>query len=419
MVVVQHSKGDIEMIYRVNNKVLFVQGAKNGAIYNFNTGKVYSVNDSGCDIIKDYVIGKTKVDEDSYLKLLDENQLISRSFTPCKYLTSNRFDVKLEMAWIEITQKCNLKCVHCYEGNEHMGFKNVLSIAEWKCVIDQLAAEKINRLIVIGGEPCCNRDTNEILSYAAQYPIDITLFTNATLIDEQLFKTIVDKNIRVKISIYGPNADIHDKVTTVKGSFDKLVATVQRLKDKSVDVTSSIVVMKENEEYIDQTVEFVKSIGMNFKKYDVIRNVYGGTQSEHTPVSKKALDVAYFKKPNFWTSEEQFERNFALNTCWYGKIAVMENGDVIPCEFERNYKYGNIRNNTIREILEKDETISKWWLNFDKIDVCRDCEYRYACRDCRALGISVCGSMTSKNPRCLYNPYSGEWNGNEEKNNSK
>lgn len=407
------------MIYKINNKVLFVQGAKNGAIYDFNTKKVYSVNDFGCDIIKKYIFGKVDIGEDDYLKMLDKNQLISCSFKPCEYLTSKKFDIKLEMAWIEITQKCNLRCLHCYEGNEHLGFEDVLSLDEWKDIIDQLAAEKINRLIVIGGEPCCNRNVNEILSYAAQYPIDITIFTNGTLIDDRLFQTIVDNNIRVKISVYGPNAEIHDKVTTIKGSFDKLVKNVKKLKEKNVDVTSSIVVMKENEEYIDQTVEFVKSIGMNFKKYDVIRNVYGGTQSKHTPISQKALDFAYFKKPNFWTSEEQFEKNMFLNTCWYGKIAIMENGDVIPCEFERNYKYGNIKNNMIREILEKEETINKWWLNFDKIDVCNDCEFRYACRDCRALGISVCGSMTSKNPRCLYNPYSGHWNENDGKNISK
>ena len=407
------------MIYKINNKVLFVQGAKNGAIYDFNTKKVYSVNNFGCDIIKKYISGKVDIGEDDYLKMLDKNQLISCSFKPCEYLTSKKFDIKLEMAWIEITQKCNLRCLHCYEGNEHLGFEDVLSLDEWKDIIDQLAAEKINRLIVIGGEPCCNRNVNEILSYAAQYPIDITIFTNGTLIDDRLFQTIVDNNIRVKISVYGPNAEIHDKVTTIKGSFDKLVKNVKKLKEKNVDVTSSIVVMKENEEYIDQTVEFVKSIGMNFKKYDVIRNVYGGTQSKHTPISQKALDFAYFKKPNFWTSEEQFEKNMFLNTCWYGKIAIMENGDVIPCEFERNYKYGNIKNNTIREILEKEETINKWWLNFDKIDVCKDCEFRYACRDCRALGISVCGSMTSKNPRCLYNPYSGHWNESDEKNISK
>ena len=319
------------------------------------------------------------------------------------------------MAWIEVTQKCNLKCVHCYEGNEHKMLEKKLTLNEWKHVIDQLAFEGIERLIIIGGEPCCNKNLNEILLYASQYPFDVTLFTNATMIDEALLKTITTQKIRVKISVYGHNSEVHDAITTIKGSFDRLVGNVKRLIENNIDVTASIVAMKENELFIDDTIQFVKSIGMNFKKYDVIRSVYGGTQDLHRPVTEKILDYAYFKKPNFWTSEAQFAKNAFLNTCWYGKIAIKENGDVIPCEFERNYKYGNVRESSINEILKKKDTISKWYLNFDKIEVCKDCEYRYACSDCRALGFSARGSMTSKNPRCLYDPYQGEWAEYEEK----
>lgn len=397
------------MIYKINDKVAFVKGAKNGAIYDFITQKVYSVNDAGCSIIKQFIENGLKIGDDDYLKLLERKNIISNSFVPSIYRSSKLFAIKLSMAWIEVTQKCNLKCIHCYEGNNHVRDNNAIALIDWQNIINQLSDEKIDRLIVIGGEPCCNNDINEILLYAAKYPIDITLFTNATLLDDALLNTIIDNKIKVKVSVYGPNSEIHDSITTIKGSFNKLVSNVKKMKENGVDVTSSIVIMKENELFVDQTIEFVKSIGMRFKKIDVIRNVYGGTQNEHTPTVQKVLDYAYFKKPNFVTSEEQFENNLMQNTCWYGKIAIMENGDVIPCEFERNYKYGNIHENTIREILLKEETISKWRLNLDNIEVCKDCEYRYACKDCRALGISVSGSMTSKNPRCLYNPYIGEW----------
>ena len=401
------------MKYLINRKVVFVQGAKNGAIYDFNTGKVFSINNEACRILKAYINKELMLSDDAYLQLLFANQLINESFLPIKYQSVRNFDNRLEMAWLEITQKCNLRCIHCYEGQEHVSFKNTLTLAELKSVIDQLAAENVNWIIVIDGEPCCHKNINEILAYATQYPMEVTLFTNATMIDESLLRTIVKNNIKVKISVYGHTEEIHDNITKVKGSYAKLLESVKELKNRNIDVTASIVAMKENEEYIDKTIEFVKSIGMNFKRYDVIRSVYKGTQTAHIPRTNKVLDYAYFKRPNFWTTEEQFEKNHSLNTCWYGKIAIMENGDVLPCEFERNYKYGNVRKETIKQILRKEETTSKWWLCFDKIEICKDCEYRYACHDCRALGISVCGSMTTKNPRCLYNPYEGKW---EEKN---
>ena len=48
-------------------------------------------------------------------------------------------------------------------------------------------------------------------------------------------------------------------------------------------------------------------------------------------------------------------------------------------------------------------------MDFNFIEYCKDCEFRYSCKDCRPLGISVKGSITSQNPRCKYNPYTGEW----------
>ena len=42
--------------------------------------------------------------------------------------------------------------------------------------------------------------------------------------------------------------------------------------------------------------------------------------------------------------------------------------------------------------------------------VCKDCEYRFACKDCRPLAKSVDGCQNGKNPRCKYDPYTGNWN---------
>ena len=41
--------------------------------------------------------------------------------------------------------------------------------------------------------------------------------------------------------------------------------------------------------------------------------------------------------------------------------------------------------------------------------VCKDCEFRYCCHDCRPLAEGVAGNKKAKYPRCCYNPYDGEW----------
>ena len=277
-----------------------------------------------------------------------------------------------------------------------------------KC-IDQLADLHIKRLIVIGGEPCWREDLVDILEYASQYPMDITLFTNATAFSERLVQCIVKHTIRVKISMYGPSAEIHDKITNVRGSFKKTTEAVQALVAQGVSVSAAVIVMKENEAYVDETMQYVRELGMKCSRYDIIRNVHGGTQKLHAPTNKEVIQKVYLTKPNFKAKKEQFYHNYSRNSCWYGKITIMENGDVIPCEFERNYRYGNILQDSLEAIIHNEKTMSKWFFDFSTIEGCKDCEFRFACHDCRPLGLSVCGSMNTKNPRCCYDVYRGVW----------
>jgi len=50
-----------------------------------------------------------------------------------------------------------------------------------------------------------------------------------------------------------------------------------------------------------------------------------------------------------------------------------------------------------------------WDLSYDKIEVCRDCEYRYACHDCRPLTYGPTGELTAKSLHCSYDPYRGKF----------
>lgn len=90
-----------------------------------------------------------------------------------------------------------------------------------------------------------------------------------------------------------------------------------------------------------------------------------------------------------------------------GKIAITSCGDVLPCIFSRNDIVGNIKADN--EDYLKNEIIKKWSITKDNIEVCKDCEYRYCCHDCRPLAIGIYGNMFSKYPRCCYNPYTGIW----------
>ena len=165
-------------MYLINQNVVFVKGAKRGAIYDFDSGKVYSADEEGSTIIENYIQGKQT--NDDYISELVKNGLIDLSFSPIQYIPLLEKTVNLNLAWLEITNACNMKCIHCYEGESHKKLNNSLTLNEWLDVIDSLARLKVQNIILIGGEPTCSPYVNQLLKYISKFNIKTTLFTNAT-----------------------------------------------------------------------------------------------------------------------------------------------------------------------------------------------------------------------------------------------
>ena len=392
---------------QINNNVVFVPGAMNGAIYNFNNGQIFSVNHESCLVIQKACAGKPlSEDEQKYLELLIKNGLFNPKciavYNPEK---KNRH---LDLCWLEITEACNCKCLHCYEGCEHKPVKNAMSLEEWKSVICQVAELNAGRVVVIGGEPCIHPDIDKILSFASSKVKHITLFTNGTLMTQKIKSIISENNIEIKVSLYGHCAQVHDTVTQTPGSFDKLMQCIQWCKEQNIRLRIAVVIMKENEKYYNDIVSFLNALELPYRT-DVIREVFGGTQSNHVPEDLSIINQAKRTKASFnKITKKQFDNAYYYNTCWGGRIAVTQNGNVLPCVFERDIALGNIRDKSIKGIIDATQTRDCWELTFDKIDMCCSCEYRFACKDCRPLA-KASGSLQHKNPRCTYNPVKGEW----------
>lgn len=400
------------MDFEIANNVVYVKGKKNGALYNLNTHEVYSVNREACSIIDKLVDNGTKEAlnevELQYIEKLEENGLYSKNFSVRKYKESPMADT-LELVWLEITQGCNMRCIHCYEGNEHVPARKQLTLDQWNDIIDQISEIGTQRVVVIGGEPCVNKNLEEILLTLSKHNLKTTLFTNASLMSDSLMKIIEENKIDVKISLYGHCAEVHDRITKVKGSFDLLMKNMSYLLEHGVNVYLAIVIMKENEMYLDEIQKFVKELPVSGYKMDVIRDVLGGTQNQHMPTQKKIIDYSFRTCPKFQTSKEKFDLAHQRNTCWYGKIAISDDGNVMPCVFARNVSYGNVMELTIRKILQQDMLKKCWGLIYDDIDGCKECEFRYACKDCRPVAYAKTGCLTEKNSKCLYNPLEGVW----------
>lgn len=391
--------------------VILVKGALNSAIYDLNIGFVYSINSNASMFLESLLEHKTSftAEETAYinqlkkLNLLDDVQINVRHFFP-----DNRYS--LNFAWLELTGICNEKCLHCYGEFGEKKKEKSLTFNQWKDVLTQLKNSRCEKIQFIGGEPLMYPHFEQLLEHAIKLDFnDITVFTNATLITKSLISEFKKHNIKVKVSLYGHKPEVHDAITQIRGSFKRTILNLENLKANGIQTTIAVIIMKENEKYINEILSFIRSSNLGKYGYDVIRKVFGGKQSSHLP-SETITRLKYQKEPEFYTNKYLFEKSLFENTCWFGKFAIASNGNVLPCVFERNKSYGNVIDDSISQILSSEKLQTLWDLNKDLVNVCKDCEFRYACKDCRPLGECECGDLFGKYSRCTYNPYTGIWN---------
>src|SRR6201997_2147610 len=86
-------------------------------------------------------------------------------------------------AQIDVTYRCNERCVHCYLDHEDHG---EMTTAEIKHLLDEMAEAGVFILTLSGGEIFLRKDFFEILEYARfERQFCVKLKTNAIMIHER------------------------------------------------------------------------------------------------------------------------------------------------------------------------------------------------------------------------------------------
>ena len=112
-------------------------------------------------------------------------------------------------------------------------------------------------------------------------------------------------------------------------------------------------------------------------------------------------------KRNFNYNQHFFLETLHHNSCLNRKISIDSKGNIKNCP-SMNQTFGNIKNTSLEEAISHPDFKKYWDITKDKIHVCKDCEFRYICTDCRAY-VEDPEDIYSKPLKCGYNPYSGEW----------
>jgi radical SAM protein with 4Fe4S-binding SPASM domain len=399
-----------------------VKGAHRAAIYDLKTNKVHSINSGAAQILSACqddnieelwdIYSPDTIHYMDFLNKLTNKELGAFQDTkpnPALEQPSPLSPIKLDFMWLELTSTCNSKCLHCYaECGPSSVVPEQVPHHRWLSLIDEGKQAGATAIQFIGGEPLLYPAWRELVLKAYHLGYEcIEVFTNGTLVDDECVNFFKKYNVSVATTIYADNAETHDKITLQPNSFNKTMTAIRKIMDAGIPLRIASIIMKNNEHEVENILRLYKELGMEGAYPDVIRPTGRGDDQHLLPISYRKPPI----KPPFYTDEESFNDAHHYHSCLAGKIAVTTTGDVIPCIFARNQVCGNILNGSLAEILSGQSLTHCWHTTKDCINKCKDCEYRYACPDCRPLAQ---GSDPEKlwlaNPQnCSYNPYTGTW----------
>ena len=153
--------------------------------------------------------------------------------------------------FFEITRACNLRCLHCWHGDEAGGSAE-LDAAEALDAADQLAAAGCLQVRLTGGEPLLREDWPAIARRFAARGVEVVVITNGTLVDDGAVAELKAAGVsRVAVSIDGER-EVHDEIRVPAGRtsrtsrFDAAVRAVERLSRAGIPTTAITQIHKRN-----------------------------------------------------------------------------------------------------------------------------------------------------------------------------
>ena len=155
-------------------------------------------------------------------------------------------DKKPVVVW-NMTQRCNLKCVHCYaQAVDPSAHKDQISNAKAKEIIDDLAQFGAPVILFSGGEPLVREDLVDLAKYAISKGMRAVISTNGTLITKSKAKELKEVGLSyVGISLDG-NEAVHDSFRGVKGSYKQALKGVENCQAEGLKVGLRFTINKRN-----------------------------------------------------------------------------------------------------------------------------------------------------------------------------
>ncbi len=356
---------------------------------------------------------------------------------PKQNISSKKYlDTDLDEFYFQwhITERCNLRCIHCYQ--EGYNIRSEFSLTQLKRIADQVILalkkwHKRGRIALTGGEPFLKKELFPLMEYLEQneYIWRIGILTNGTLIDEKIADrlTTFQKLYYIQISLDGASEETNDLIRG-KGSYKKAIDSFRLLHRKGINTRLMFTVQKRNLQEVPSLIDL--AIKEKIDTLTIERFVPEGKGSEIKDWFLTKEEVHNLFQYVSWRSDTEYQKKTPLKilkyrTLWANidperakttdvpleidlggmcsigidSLTILPDGTVLPCR-RLPIPIGNLKNDSIFKIWYTSDLLWKIRNKNNLKGKCNGCDLIPRCSGCRATAYAITGDYLAEDPQC-------------------
>ncbi len=325
-----------------------------------------------------------------------------------------------------VTNRCNLRCVHCFASREDMEVRD-LSLHELEALFTQLEQMGVMEVRLTGGEPLLHPAIQPLLTSLQRRRFRKVLITNGTTLDEGTARRLHEASVIPTVSLEDVDAETHDTFSGVAGSFHRTIIGLQHLQTAGIPYGINCCLHQGNLDRWEAVIKLairwgaariafldVKGIGRmrQHREWMPSRSAYQRlldalrlAQARYRTRIDVSLDV-FLHCPPLRESMHELARGYVTCKAGINRLTIDSDATVYPCNLvlsDPRWAMGNLRTETLAGIW-----FSKKWLFFrggvkiNDLPTCRSCSQLTTCQDvyCRLRPYIETNDALAPSPTC-------------------
>jgi len=283
---------------------------------------------------------------------------------------------------IELSQRCNLRCSHCYNFDRSQSARPkqgrpALSSDEIVRVLHEIREAGALIVAFTGGEALLHPDLLRFVRVARSLKLAVRLKSNGTLITPARAEELRQAGVTdLEVSLYGAAAATHDRFTRVPGSFEKTVSGVMNAQKADITTQINFVMHHECVDEYAAMIDLAQSLGAAYSMgFDLTKRYDGTSDSLDLRLTRDDL-LKLYRGPRRRDFTDAINRSDSVQcACARTNAGIGFDGTVYPC-IGAPIPSGDLRQASFQEIWRNSENFN--WIRSLTLKDFKDCS---ACAD--------------------------------------